>query len=203
MNIGNQQIGAFLDSLAAKEPIPGGGAISGVVAALATSLGNMVLAYTDGKKKYALHAPLHTDCEHFLKAARIEAMELADADTDAYASLDSLWKLDKNDPRRKEHWDDAVEQVVGIPIRTMELCKQVLHTLETMVGKTNNMLVSDLATASILSNTSAEIAAWTARINLPLVDDKARKSELEEKIQSLLTTCGSIAQVIDEACRNV
>ena len=43
----------FLNVLSSKEPVPGGGGACGYVAAVGMSLGNMVLALTTGKKKYA------------------------------------------------------------------------------------------------------------------------------------------------------
>jgi len=203
VNIGDQKINEFLDALASKEPTPGGGAVSGLLTALSISLGNMVLAYTEGKKKYADHQSLHDDCGKFLQAARIESMELSTEDVDAYRALSALWKLDQDDPRRKDEWEDAVQRATSVPIRTMELCNSILTTLETMVGKSNKMLVSDLATASIIAKASTEISAWTARINLPLLGDSDLQSELTEKIQALETSCDSLARSIDEACRAV
>jgi formiminotetrahydrofolate cyclodeaminase len=93
-----------------------------------------------------------------------------------------------------------VKQATAVPIRTIELCNRILTTLETMLGKTNKMLDSDLVTASILAKSSAEIAAVTARINLPLISDHERTSELEKTIQSLIASCETIARSIDEAC---
>ena len=203
VNFGNQTVDDFLDSLAVKEPVPGGGALAGVLAALSTSLGTMVLAYTQDKKQYADHASLHSDCNNFLQSARIEAMELATEDADAYLALNSLWKLDADDPLRLESWGGAIEDATGVPIRTMELCKRILTTLETMVGKTNKMLVSDLATAAILARAAIESAAWTARINLPYIDDNERRDELEANIYSLRETCNNTASAIDDACRAV
>lgn len=203
MNFCDKTINEFLDSLASKEPTPGGGALPGIVTALSTSLGTMVLAYTKGKKKYADHESFHHDCGHFLLSTRAEATELAAADAAAYATLNTLWKLDDDDPKRLSFWADAVEQAIDVPIQTMELCHRLLATFSTMIGKTNKLLVSDLATASILTNASAEIAAWTARINLPLVKDEKRKDELTEKTASLLVSCNSLAHKIDSACRSV
>ena len=203
VNIGDQKINEFLDALASKEPTPGGGAVSGLLTALSASLGNMVLAYTEGKKKYADHQSLHDDCGNFLQAACIESMKLSTADADAYRALSTLCKLDRDDPRRKDEWEDAVQRATSVPIRTMELCNSILITLETMIGKSNKMLVSDLATASIIAKASTEISAWTARINLPLLGDSDLQSELTEKIQALLASSDSIAQNIDKACRAV
>ncbi len=203
MNFGNQTVDGFLDSLAAKEPVPGGGALAGVLAALSTALGNMVIGYTQGNKKYADHASLHNDCNNFLQSARIEAMELATADADAYLALNALWKLDADDPVRLKSWGGAIEDAAGVPIRTMELCKRILTTIETMVGKTNKMLVSDLATAAILARAAMESAAWTARINLPHIDNSKRQDELEANINSLREICTNSANAIDDACREV
>lgn len=203
MNFGNQTLDGLLDSLAAKEPVPGGGALAGMLAALSSALGNMVLAYTQDKKQYADHASHHSDCNNFLQSARIEAMELATADANAYLALNSLWKLDADDPVRLNSWGGAIEDAAGVPIRTMELCKQILTTLETMVGKTNKMLVSDLATAAILARAAMEIAAWTARINLPHIGNTQRQGELEANINSLREFCNNTANTIDDACRAV
>lgn len=41
----------FLNVLASKEPVPGGGGACGYVAAVGMALGNMVLSLTTGKKK--------------------------------------------------------------------------------------------------------------------------------------------------------
>ena len=43
----------FVDILASKEPVPGGGGASALVGAIGIALGSMVGSLTLGKKKYA------------------------------------------------------------------------------------------------------------------------------------------------------
>ena len=43
----------FVEVLASKAPVPGGGGASALVGAVGTALGNMVGSLTVGKKKYA------------------------------------------------------------------------------------------------------------------------------------------------------
>ena len=43
----------FVEVLASKAPVPGGGGASALVGAIGTALGNMVGSLTLGKKKYA------------------------------------------------------------------------------------------------------------------------------------------------------
>ena len=48
----------FLEALASKEPTPGGGGASALVAAVSCSLCSMVANLTTGKKKYAQYLEL-------------------------------------------------------------------------------------------------------------------------------------------------
>ena len=52
-------LGDFLAATASKAPTPGGGAVAGVTVALGAALGQMVIEYTLGKKRFAEHAALH------------------------------------------------------------------------------------------------------------------------------------------------
>ena len=49
----NQTCREFIDVLASKEPVPGGGGASALVGAVGMALGSMVGELTIGKKKYA------------------------------------------------------------------------------------------------------------------------------------------------------
>ena len=51
--IEKELMGLWLNSLASKAPVPGGGGASALVGAVGTALGNMVGSLTVGKKKYA------------------------------------------------------------------------------------------------------------------------------------------------------
>ena len=53
----------FLAVLSSSEPVPGGGGACGYVAAVGMSLGNMVLALTTGKKKYAEYTRVSTSMQ--------------------------------------------------------------------------------------------------------------------------------------------
>ena len=79
--------GELLAALAAKQPVPGGGAAAGLVLATAAGLGSMVLRYSVGKKAFAawngeLEQALET-CDRL----RLDALAAADADAAAYAGL--------------------------------------------------------------------------------------------------------------------
>jgi len=200
MGLGTQSIHRFLGSLASKEPTPGGGTVAGLLAALSTSLGQMVLAYTDGKKKYAEHETLHNDCVSFLQAASAEALVLAEEDATAYKALNALWKLDKNDPARVAAWDDSLQNAIEVPLRTMELSKRILVTLQTLVGTTNAMLVSDLVIAAILAESAARSARLNVDIYVSQMVEGISRNALQEKTTNLLESCKTTCKSIEDAC---
>jgi methenyltetrahydrofolate cyclohydrolase len=200
MDLGSLTLNELLDSLAAKQPTPGGGAVAGLLAALSTSLGRMVLVYTEGKKKYAEHETLHNDCLSFLQKASGEALLLGNADAEAYESLNALWKLDADDSRRIEQWDDALQQAIQVPLRTMELSERVLVILQTLVGKTNAMLVSDLLIAAILAEAAARAARLNVEINLSQMDSCDTRTSLQEKTDVLISSCKTICNSIEDGC---
>ena len=191
---------AFLASLAAKQPTPGGGAVGGLLAALSTSLGQMVLEYTNGKKKYSQHKQLHVDCITFLHVATEEALVLAEEDAAAYKALNALWKLDEDDPARVTAWDDALQNAISIPFKTMELSNRILVTLQTLVGKSNAMLKSDLVIAAILAEAAARSARLNVEINLQQLEEGEEKTSLQSRTNSLLSECLALCKTIEDGC---
>lgn len=200
-NIGSQTIDTFLSSLSAKQPTPGGGAVAGILSAISTSLGNMVVAYSLGKDTLKEHTAIHEDCIRFLDAAQIEAMKLSDADAIAYEALHAMWKLPKDHPTRVADWDRVVQKAIDVPIQTMELSNRILITLELLVGKTNPMLASDLAIAAILADAAARAANLNVQINLSQLRNDSYRDDVTKKANDLLGACKEVADSIETSCQ--
>ncbi|MBC8310322.1 MAG: cyclodeaminase/cyclohydrolase family protein [Phycisphaerales bacterium] len=200
MEFGSQTVNELLASLAAKKPTPGGGAVAGVLSALSTSLGEMVLAYTEGKDKYSQHEILHSNCSSFFQSASEEAIVLAEEDANAYEALNGLWKLDKDNPTREKAWSETLQYAIEVPLKTMELSHRILITLQTLVGKTNAMLRSDLVIAAILAESAARSARLNVEINVKQMDEGEERTSLQERTATLLGECQDLCKAIEDAC---
>ena len=200
MTIPQQTLSTFLAELSAKNPTPGGGAVAGVLSALSSSLANMVIAYSTVKASLAEHEQLHRDCKVFLESAASEALVLADADAEAYKKVSALWKLPEDDESRIANWNSTLAEATMIPIKTMELSERILITLETLVGKTNAMLSSDLAIAAVTAEAAARSGFYTAQINLEQMDSDDAKQELITRCCDLVTSCKEKAANIELSC---
>lgn len=190
----------LLTAIGAKTPTPGGGAVAAVVSAIAASLGQMVLRYSQGKKNLLEHDELHRSALAQLEQFGRRALDLAEADAAAYGKLNELWKLDKADPKRIEAWSAAVNAAIDAPHQLLLTCMDMLRIIHSLAGRTNRMLDSDLAIAAVLANAGAHSAAWNVRINLPLIEDALRKASLESELTRILNEADQIRLVVERSC---
>jgi formiminotetrahydrofolate cyclodeaminase len=197
MNLRSRSLQDLLDDLAGRTPVPGGGTVAGIIAALATSLGRMVLAFTQGKQAFAEYDEVNERSVAFLTAASDEALELAEADAAAYERLNTLWKLPDDDPQRDAGWDGAVEGAIDAPLRTMALCQRMLTAIAELRPRTSRMLASDLVIAAILAAAAARAASCNVATNLPHLRSEARRASLSAQSKELLAACNELAEQVE------
>ena len=179
-------LGEYLDRLAAAVPVPGGGAVAGVTLAQANALGAMVVGYAIGKPKFAAHDAAHRAAHGAFERGRQHALDLAAQDASAYAALNALWKLPKDDPARAG-FDDAVRAAIAAPEQTVRLAEGTLASLETLVGTTSASLASDLRIAIDLAAVAARAAQENVRINLPSLASDTERSAISARTEGVLS----------------
>lgn len=199
--LGGQVVGAFLDALAAKQPVPGGGAAAGLVLATAASLGSMVLRYSVEKPAFASHRGELESILAELDRMRVESLAAADADARAYAGLQSVWKLPKEDPARAASIRSAAEKAIEAPRSVMTLASRLLDLAETLPDRTAKSLASDLAIAALLADAGFRAAAANVRINLPLLGDAPHAAAESARLDADLAAFRRRAEAIEARVR--
>lgn len=195
-----QSVGGFLDQLAAKTPAPGGGAAACMAGATAAALAHMVVAYSIGRKNLADHQPLLESASAALRRARAMLLQLAEEDAAAYALVNELQKLPEDDSRRRSEWGGAVAAAVAAPRAAMAVCMEVLRMTESLAGKSNAYLRSDLAIAAVLAEAAARGAWWNVRINLSLVADEGERGRLSAEGDRACAEAVSVRGRVETAC---
>jgi formiminotetrahydrofolate cyclodeaminase len=202
MELQRQTIQEFLDGVAAKTPTPGGGAVASVTAALAAALGRMVLNYSVDKKSLASHQQSNREALRALTDLGAAALQMAEADANAYGRLNELWKLDENDAHRVAEFPAAVNAAIQAPRDVLHASLTMLRLLRMLPDTTNAMLKSDLAIAAVLAEAAARSAAWNVRINLPLLDNAESADALNREIHESLSEAHSLSSAIEIACQS-
>lgn len=115
MNTAEQSCQGFLDALASKAPVPGGGGASALAGALGAALATMVGNYTVGKKKYA---HVEEDVRRLMADAeeiRAQLLAQVDADAAAFEPLSRAYAIPKDDPSREAVMEQCLRDAAGRP----------------------------------------------------------------------------------------
>ncbi|MCH8824933.1 MAG: cyclodeaminase/cyclohydrolase family protein [Planctomycetes bacterium] len=201
MTIAKLSVDEYLNSLAAKTPAPGGGAVAAITTASAAALALMALNYSLGKKALSEFSELHDEALAGLSKLKDEAIALGDADAKAFEQLSSLWGLAEDDPKRIAKWAKAVQGAIEVPKRVMDVGIEILNLLKRLNGAIVSNLRSDAAIAALLAETGVKSAAWNVRINLPLLKSENKATEYESQIQDILSQAANVCCEIEQACK--
>jgi len=171
-------IEAFLSAAAAKQPTPGGGAVSALAGALAAAMGEMVLNYSVAKKDLLQHSESNTAALNELTQARRVLLELLVEDQVAFQTFTD-GKKSGSDVK------PLVEQCIRVPEAIGITALAILQVANRVVGTSNKWLLSDLAVCGELAMATVRCAVHNVRVNLPEVVDVTRRNSLADECDRL------------------
>ena len=96
----------FVEVLASKAPVPGGGGASALVGAIGTALGNMVGSLTVGKKKYADVEEEMQELKAKCDVLQKELLTLVEKDAEVFEPLSKAYGMPRERQkkrRRRKH----------------------------------------------------------------------------------------------------
>ena len=191
MNTAEQSCGAFLDALASKAPVPGGGGASALAGALGAALCTMVGNYTVGKQKYAA---VEEDVKALMARAedlRARLLGLVDTDAAAFEPLSRAYAIPKDDPTRAARLADAAHTACLAPLAMLEHCEQVALLLPAALSTASPLLRSDVGCAAALCSAAAEAAELNVLVNTGLLapDDRAATEARAARLRATVVQC--------------
>ena len=179
---------AFAQSLAAREPVPGGGSASAYVGALGASLCAMVARYGATNPKLADHADDLKGAVASADALSQELVDLVAQDVQAYGLVSAAYGMDRSDPSRAGAIQDALRAAAQPPYRIMRTCARALELLEEMADKGSRQLLSDVACGAVFCRAALQGASLTLFANTTCMKDRTAARRLEDACDDLLET---------------
>jgi glutamate formiminotransferase/formiminotetrahydrofolate cyclodeaminase len=196
---------AFLGSLAADTPTPGGGTAAAVAGAMGAALAEMVAALTLSKEKYASSHEAVRPIAEAAQAARAELTRLAREDSEAYDQVVEARRLPKESPEDKAERARRVAQAnrhaTQVPMRTARAAVLLLAALPELVEKGNPNAVSDAGSAALLLEAATESALLNVGINLSGIEDAAFVGQMQSETADLQTEAQRLRDQILAAVR--
>lgn len=187
-------LGTFLDAAAAKQPTPGGGSVTALVAALAASMGEMTLNYSVGKKGLEAYQDELVPALEELNKARQLLLRLMTEDQGVFSAITAARKLPESDPERQSKFDAALLACIRVPEAMAAASVEVLEVADRVANFVNPFLLSDLAVCADLAMAATRCSIYNVRANLPDVKDPADRAAIERTIRSLLTRAAALIQ---------
>lgn len=179
----------FINQTAAGTPVPGGGSVSALSAALAAALTEMVANLTAGKKGYDAVEKEMQDVAAVVKSLRQKLITEIDNDSNAYKDVLAAFKLPKTtkeeNERRRQAIQDAMKNAARVPLGVAFDALQVMDLAETVITKGNRNAVTDGAVGVMLGRTAALGALYNVKINLASVKDEAFVEEMMREVNKL------------------
>ncbi len=182
----NVQIVDWLNSLSAKQPTPGGGAVAALSAGIAAAQLQMVAEYTTGPKWQDRETRMQ-ELSAELVVLRNQALELVDADAKAFEAVGSVYGLPKETESDKSARKQAIQQALVAaavpPSKTAKLCEKLAEIATELAESGNPNVISDVAVGASMIRASLESAIVNIEINQYSLDDEQIKQSLQTAVQ--------------------
>ena len=198
----NNSLEEFTKRIASKEPAPGGGGASALVASVGVALGDMVGELTVGKKKYA-------DVEDELKelmskaqSLRAQLLDCIDEDARAFEPLSRAYSIPKDDPTRDEVMEECLRNAVGAPLHIFDITCECIELVQEFAAKGSKIVISDAATGVAILKGAMYGAAVNVKVNTKLMKDKEYAASINKHVDDKMDSYSKLADEIFSSIYN-
>jgi len=163
----------FLEKLASRKPVPGGGSVSALSGALAAGLVSMAAAFSQ-------------DTTTADKSARLGSvlLSLVDKDAEAFAAGD-------------------LKEATEIPLQTARYAYEVLNMAGVLLQDCNPRLITDIGVAAKMAEAAVEGALLNVTVNLMSIEDEEYKAEILKAARKVRSTRSRSKAIVSQVQRRL
>ena len=178
----------FVEVLASKAPVPGGGGASALVGAIGTALGNMVGSLTVGKKKYADVEEEMWELKKKADELQKELLHLIERDAEVFEPLSKAYGM----PRETEEEKAEKARVMEI----VEKCCEAIEIIVEFAAKGSTLAISDAGVGAAFCKAALQGASLNVYINTKSMKNREYAEELNAKCDAMLEKYTKIADEV-------
>ena len=186
----------FVEVLASKAPVPGGGGASALVGAIGTALGNMVGSLTLGKKKYADVQDDIIALKAKADALQAELLGLVQKDAEMFEPLSKAYGLPKETEEEKAEkarvMEAALKDACSVPVEIME---KICEAIE-FAAKGTAIAISDVGVGVACCRAALLGASLNVFINTKSMTDRTYAEAINQKCEAMIDKYVALADQI-------
>lgn len=196
----------FLTALASKEPTPGGGGASALVAAVSCSLCSMVSNLTTGKKKYAQYQEKIDEYLVLLEEKNRILQADIEKDAKAFAPLAAAYSLDKSTPGYEDIMEKALLDAATAPKEILEDIYSLVPVIEDLAVMGSRLAISDVAVAAACLDAALKGCVLNVYINTKSMKNRDKADEMNTYVTKLVSDgarrLSAVYETIDAGLRS-
>jgi glutamate formiminotransferase/formiminotetrahydrofolate cyclodeaminase len=195
-------VSEFVDEVSRDTPAPGGGSIAALAGALGSALASMVVNLSIGKGEYDSRYDELCELAEKAQTAKDELIRAIDTDTEAFNEVLAGMRMPKDTPEqialRAQTIRAGYKLASEVPLRTAQLCRQVLDFCQAAANIGNQAVMSDAGVGALMAYAGVQGAVHNVRINLPHTKDDAFIAEMHSTLGEMLSESREICEAIQE-----
>jgi len=192
----------FIEVLASKAPVPGGGGASSLVGAIGMALGNMVGSLTLGKKKYADVQEDIIALKEKADALQGDFLVLVQRDAELFEPLSRAYGMPKEtEAERAEKarvMEAALRDACSVPMEIMEKCCEAIALHQEFAQKGTVIAISDVGVGVTCCRAALQGASLNVFINTKSMTDREYAEAINAKAENMLEQYVPLADAIFE-----
>lgn len=190
----------FVEVLASKAPVPGGGGASGLIGAVGIALGNMAGNLTVGKKKYAdVEAEVNALNEKAQKLQQ-ELLALVEEDAKVFEPLSKAYGMPKETPEQQEEkarvMEAALKEACLVPLQIMRKCCEAIEIIADYSSKVSVLAISDVGVGASTCKAALLGASLNVFINTKSMQNKILAEEFSKEAEDMIAKYGVLADEV-------
>jgi methenyltetrahydrofolate cyclohydrolase len=197
MKMVEQTCSAFIEVLASKAPVPGGGGAAAMGGAIGMALSNMVGNLTVGKKKYA---DVEGEAKDLIAQGEdiiAKLKRLVDKDAEVFEPLSKAYSLPKTTPQEAKYKEETMENcckvACGVPMEIMRAAFEGIK-IHARMGEIGTMIaISDVGCGVVFLKSALISGSLNVIINLNTIKDQEFCNATRKEMEELLNTGSKIA----------
>jgi glutamate formiminotransferase/formiminotetrahydrofolate cyclodeaminase len=198
--LANLTITDFVDEVSRDTPAPGGGSIAALAGALGSSLASMVVNLSVGKGEFDPQYDELCQLAEKAQAIKDELVRAIDADTEAFNEVIAGMRMAKDTAEqvalRSQVIRAGYKTAAEVPLRTAELCRQVLDLCQAAADIGNMAVMSDAGVGALMALAGVQGAVHNVRINLPHTKDEDFIEQMQAKLGTLVSESRELCDAI-------
>ncbi|MDU1890263.1 MAG: cyclodeaminase/cyclohydrolase family protein [Dysgonomonas sp.] len=185
----NLTVKEFLAKTAGNEPVPGGGSIAALNAAIAAALAEMVANLTIGKKKYEDKEEVMKEIASVASKYQQGFIKDIDADSDAYNEVFAAFKLpketDEEKAKRSKQIQAATKVAAEVPMEVARKAFALMDFIARVAEEGNQNAITDACVSMMTARTAVLGAILNVKINLSSIKDEEYVKHMTKEISCL------------------